>query len=204
MNLTMNHKSILFFALLLLGLSTPACTEQKSKVKDGIKNPDYLFLDIFFGMERKEFFDYCWDMNKQKKLIHGTGNTSVQYVLKDELKEPVVMQFYPSFFEDKIYEIPVTFFYEKWAPWNKQYWSDKLLDELVPVFEKWYGKGFKVIQHPRQGKVYVKIDKHRRINLFIRDDQYVQAVFTDLKTAQAKEKADAKAALEAPETPANE
>jgi hypothetical protein len=67
---------------------------------------------------------------------------------------------------------------------------------MVPVFEKWYGKGFKVLNHPVQGKVYAKIDKHRRINLFIRDDQYVQAVFTDLKTEKKKEKAEAEKALQ--------
>ncbi len=31
------------------------------------------------------------------------------------------------------------------------------------------------------GTVYYKMDGKRRINLFIRDDQYVQAVFTDLR-----------------------
>ena len=190
-----------FFTLLLPGLVALAllgssCTEQRSKEKDGVNNPDYLFLDIFFGMGRKEFFDYCWDMNKQQKLVHGTGNTSVQYRLEKELPQPVIMQFYPSFYEDKIYEMPVTFSYEGWAPWNKEFWSDKLLEDMVPVFEKWYGKGFKVLNHPVQGKVYAKIDKHRRINLFIRDDQYVQAVFTDLKTEKKKEKAEAEKAAQ--------
>lgn len=192
MNMFTRNRSIVFALLLVATFSGTSCTEKRSTLKDGVKNPDYLFLDIFFGMERKAFFDYCWEMNKQKKLIHGTGNTSVQYRLENELPEPVIMQFYPSYFEDKIYEMPVTFTYQGWAPWNKQYWADKLLDDMLPVFEKWYGKGFKVINHPRQGKIYAKIDKHRRINLFKRDDQFVQAVFTDLKVAKLKEAEDAK------------
>lgn len=192
MNMFTRNRSIVFALLLVVAFSGTSCSEKRSTLKDGVKNPDYLFLDIFFGMERKAFFDYCWEMNKQKKLIHGTGNTSVQYRLENELPEPVIMQFYPSYYEDKIYEMPVTFTYQGWAPWNKQYWADQLLEDMLPVFEKWYGKGFKVINHPLQGKVYAKIDKHRRINLFKRDDQFVQAVFTDLKVAKLKEAEDAK------------
>jgi hypothetical protein len=45
-----------------------------------------------------------------------------------------------------------------------------------------------LINHPSQGKIYAKMDKYRRINLFIRDDQYVQAVFTDMRKVEAVEK----------------
>jgi|1048.fasta_scaffold03471_2 hypothetical protein len=180
-------KHFLFYFLFISVLSTN-CSKEPSKEKDGIKNPDYLFLDVFFDMTRKEFYDYCWDMNKKKIFTHGTGNTSVQYRLENELKEPVFMRFYPSFHEDKIYEMPVTFTYDKWAPWNKQYWSDKLLEDLLVVFKKWYGDDFQLINHPTQGKIYAKIDKYRRINLFIRDDQFVQVVYTDMRKVKEVEK----------------
>jgi hypothetical protein len=39
------------------------------------------------------------------------------------------------------------------------------------------------------GTIYYKMDKERRINLFVRDDQYVQAVFTDLKVEKELAKA---------------
>jgi hypothetical protein len=32
------------------------------------------------------------------------------------------------------------------------------------------------------------MDKYRRINLFIRDDQFVQVVFTDMRKVEAVEK----------------
>lgn len=177
-------------AVLLLMAGATSCTKKPSREKNAKENLDYLFLDLFFGMERQEFFDYCWEMNKQKKFVHGTGgsNANVEYLLKDELPEPVIMRFYPNFHEDKIYEMPVLFTYSTWAPWNKQYWSDKLLEQMYGVFKKWYGDDFKVINHPRQGKIYAKIDGYRRINLFIRDDQYVQAVFTDMRVETKKKK----------------
>jgi hypothetical protein len=177
---------------LLMSAGAVSCTKKPSREKNARENLDYLFLDLFFGMQRQEFFDYCLEMNKQKKFIHGTGgssNANVEYLLKDELPEPVIMRFYPNFHEEKIYEIPVLFTYASWAPWNKEYWSDKLLEQIHEVFKKWYGDDFKVINHPRQGKIYAKMDGYRRINLFIRDDQYVQAVFTDMRVETKKNKA---------------
>jgi len=154
------------------------------------KKYDSLFLGISLGMERKAFFDYCWEMNKKKLFIHGPGNQNVEYLLT-ETKSPVQMRFYPSFDEDKIYEMPVVFTYEAWAPWNRQYQSDSLLVDLLPLFKKWYGEDFQELDIPVQGKVYARIDGKRRINLFIKDDQFVQAVFTDLKVEKKlKEKAD--------------
>jgi hypothetical protein len=82
--------------------------------------------------------------------------------------------------------MPVTFTYEAWAPWNRQFQSDSLLNEMRRVFKKWYGDDFQTIDHKTMGKIYVRIDGKRRINLFIRDDQFVQAVFTDLEVEDQK------------------
>ena len=149
---------------------------------------DSLFLGISFGMEKKTFYDYCWEMNRQKVFTHGPANQEVEYRLTDEFANTVMMRFYPSFYNERIYEMPVTFTYEAWAPWNRSLQSDSLLIRIIPVFEKWYGPGFKIVEHPAQGKVYVKRDKYRRINVFIRDDQFVQAVITDMDTEIAKKK----------------
>lgn len=156
-----------------------SCDRFKGEDKGG--NTDSLFLGIGLGMERQKFYDYCWEQNKKKVFIHGPGNESVEYILKDGFKNPVAMRFYPTFHEERIFEMPVTFTYQAWAPWNRRYWADSLLVEMLPVFKKWYGNGFKKLDHPTMGAVYYKIDGKRRINLFIRDDQFVQAVFTDLK-----------------------
>jgi hypothetical protein len=142
-------------------------------------------------MEKQKFYDYCWEMNRQKVFTHGPANMEVEYRLTGVLDKTVMMRFYPSFYQDKIYEMPVTFTYEAWAPWNRSLHSDSLLTKLVPVFEKWYGEGFRIVEHPSQGIVYVKRDKYRRINLFIRDDQFVQAVITDMDAEIEKNKQEA-------------
>jgi hypothetical protein len=141
---------------------------------------DSLFLGISLGMERQAFYDHCWELNRQEVFTQGPKNQEVQYMLRTELPNPVVMQFYPSFYKDRIFEMPVLFTYEAWAPWNREFSSDTLFIDMLEVFKKWYGDDFKVKENTTQGRMYYKFDGTRRINLFIRDDQYVQAVFTDM------------------------
>jgi hypothetical protein len=174
--------SIIFFAVLAsLGIYLTACNDRKSTTITDKKKIDSLFLGISMGMERKEFYDYCWKMNSQQIFNHGPTSQSVEYRLLDELKSPVSMQFYPSFYNEKIYEMPVLFNYESWAPWNKEFSSDSLFIEILPLFKKWYGEDFQELQHPTMGKIYYQMKGRRRINIFIKDDQFVQAVFTNLK-----------------------
>jgi hypothetical protein len=161
-------------------------------VSDGNTRSDSLFLGIRLGMEREAFYNYCWEQNKKKVFTHGPTNQSVEYKLMNELDEPVSMRFYPTFHEDKIFEMPVTFTYDAWAPWNERYGADSLFVRILPVFKKWYGEDFKKIKHPTMGDVYYRIDGKRRINLFKKDDQVVQAVFTDLKVEKQLKEAYAK------------
>ena len=175
-----NRMKKVFFGgkALLIVIVCYSCGKFESK-KDA--SYDSLFLGISLGMGKKQFYDYCWELNRQKKITHGPTNESVEFKLvEDALKNPVMMRFYPTFHEEKISEMPVTFAYEAWAPWNKQYSADSLLVEMLGVFKGWYGEEFKVLEHPTMGTVYYKMDGKRRINLFKRDDQFVQAVFTDL------------------------
>ena len=141
---------------------------------------DSLFLGIYFGMEKKVFYDYCWEMNRQKKFIHGPTNQNVEYRLENEIDHPVYMRFYPFFYKDKIYQMPVTFTYEAWAPWNREYHADRLIEKVVPLLKKWYGGDFESTIHPKRGKVYARIDGNRRINVWVKDEQYVQVVLTDI------------------------
>lgn len=157
-----------------------SCGKSTNSAQDQRKL-DSLFLGVSMGMQKKVFYDYCWEMNKQKVFSHGPTNQSVEYKLPDELNSPVFMQFYPSFHNDLIYEMPVLFSYEGWAPWNKEFSADTLLVHIVPLFKKWYGDDFQTLQHKTMGTVYYQMKGNRRINLFVRDDQFVQAVFTNLK-----------------------
>lgn len=133
-------------------------------------------------MPQKDFFDLCTELNKKQLITQGPGgNTSVEHRIVEGFDSEVSMRFFPTFIEEKIFEMPVTYSYVAWAPWNRQYWAEQLLIKVLEDYKKTYGEDFKLLEHPTQGKVYYKIDGKRRINLFVKDEQFVQAVFTDLK-----------------------
>jgi hypothetical protein len=90
------------------------------------------------------------------------------------------MDFYPGFINGKIYEMPVRYFYNGWAPWNKSLSADSLQIEVYKYYEKQYGKGFIEVKHPKRGTAFVKIDGNRQISIFKEDDINVWAVFTDM------------------------
>lgn len=141
---------------------------------------DTIFLGVNFGMDKQEFFDMCLELNKQGKAVQGTHNTSVLYFDNENFKMPVDMNFYPNFFEEKIYAMPVYFNYKAWAPWNRELQSDSLILEVVTLFEKWYGKGFEKIKLPSGRIGYVKKNYPRVISVKIRDEQFVDALIENL------------------------
>jgi hypothetical protein len=181
MNLKGSFFGILIISILILA---SACEGLKGKKSD--KKTDSLFLGISLGMEKKAFFELCTENNRNKIITQGPTNLSIEYKL-NLTKSPVDMRFFPTFENDRVYELPVTFSYEAWAPWNRQYQSDSLLIDMVSIFKKWYGEDFQVIDHKTMGKIYARIDGKRRINLFIRDDQFVQAEQLKGKAKQSTE-----------------
>ena len=140
---------------------------------------DSLFLELSLGMTEKDFYTHCWELNKQGIIRQGSSNTSVFYKMS-ELDDPVNMNFYPNFYEGKIYEMPVKFNYEGWAPWNQHLSSDSLQLEILNHYKKWYGDNFISVRHPTRGVAYIKVDGNRRITLFKEDERVVWAIFTDL------------------------
>lgn len=151
----------------------------KHELASGIRN-DSLFLGIYLGMPEKEFYQHCWKLNKKGLIKQGTSNTTAEYELKDELKYPAVMNFYPKFNDGKIFEMPVTFKYKGWAPWNKTLSAENLQKEVLNWYEKLYGDGFLQVKHHLHGTAYFKINGNRRITIFIQDDLHVWAVLTDM------------------------
>lgn len=169
--------------LISLGLLFQSCDSPAFNFgKDNLAESDSLFLGLHLGMTKKDFFDHCTTLNKQQKITQGgSGSTNVEYRITNEYDSEISMRFFPSFVDEKISEMPVTYSYIAWAPWNRQYWAEELLPKVLERYKIIYGDDFKLINHPVQGKVYYKIDGKRRINLFIKDEQHVQAVFSDLK-----------------------
>jgi hypothetical protein len=179
----MRSYKIILFSLLILFLIIQSCDSSiLSSSDDGFSKSDSLFLGIHLGMAQKDFYDLCTELNKNQLITQGPGgNTNVEHRIVDEFDSDVSMRFFPTFIDEKIFEMPVTYSYVAWAPWNRQYWAEKLLPKVLEKYKETYGDDFKLLDHPTQGKVYYKIDGKRRINLFVKDEHLVQAVFTDLK-----------------------
>ena len=177
---------IIIFASVIVTLA--ACSKKQQydslvekELASGVRH-ETLFLGLSLGMSSESFYKKCWDLNKQGLIRQGSGNTTVAYEMEEELKFSTKVNFYPTFFEDKIYEMPVEFKYKAWAPWNKQMQSDSLQIDILSLFEEWYGKGFLEISPNARKKAFVKVDGNRRISIYKDpvDDGKVWALYTDL------------------------
>lgn len=169
-------------AALIVGGCTPGKTYErrlKRELASGIRY-DSLFMGLSFGMTQKEFYEHCWDMNKDSIIKQGSANMSVQYDLNEELEHPATMNFYPKFDSGKIVEMPVRFIYNGWAPWTKELSASNLAIDVKNWYEDIYGKGFITVTHPMNGDAYTKIDGNRRITIYVENDLYVWALFTDM------------------------
>ena len=100
------------------------------------------------------------------------------------------MDFYPAFYKDRIYEMPVVFSYDGWAPWNKGQHADSLKIEVLDLMEEWFGTGFIEIENPNYngGNAFVKVDGNRRISIYNVDETKVYVDFVDLLVLKEVEK----------------
>ena len=176
-------------AALIVGGCTPGKTYErrlKRELASGIRY-DSLFMGLSFGMTQKEFYEHCWNMNKDSIIKQGSANMSVQYDLNEELEYPATMNFYPKFDSGKIVEMPVRFIYNGWAPWTKELSASNLAKDVKSWYEDIYGKGFITVTHPMNGDAYTKIDGNRRITIYVENDLYVWARFTDMLAGLEKD-----------------
>ena len=80
----MNKTSILFnFSISLFLLFSIGCKHEYQKMVDqelaSGERYDSIFLNMHLGMDKKDFFDLCWKMNKEGLVKQGDKNTSVQF-----------------------------------------------------------------------------------------------------------------------------
>lgn len=172
---------LLICTLMIAGLF--ACQSEyrqmvEEELASGVRQ-DSIFLGIYFGMSSQEFYTHCWLMNRRELFVNGPTNQSVQFDISKELKYPGKMNFYPTFHQDSIYEMPVMFTYDAFA-WEDEYGADSLLQDVRGMMERWYGE-FHEFTHPDKGSVYVNIQGNRQIRLFKNNlGNSVNAIFTDL------------------------
>ena len=176
---------ILLSLLLFVGCNQSPYKKYESLVKAELasnNHADSLFLGVSLGMTSREFYMHCWDMNKKGIFTDGESNTAVLYKMREGLKFPASMNFYPNFTNDRVSRMGVSFRYDGWAPWNKHMNSDTLRADVIQLLEKWYPNGnpFIRMEDVERGVIHVKVDGNRRIIVGSYDNTYVKVVYTDL------------------------
>ncbi len=172
---------VLIFSIVVTGCSPKARYERrlKKELASGVRN-DSIFMGIYFGMGSMDFYTHCWMLNKNGLIRQGPSNTTVECQLRKELKYPATMNFYPTFENAKIVEMPVEFVYTGWAPWNKKLSADSLQADVLRWYKEKYEGDFMAVRHPKHGIAWVNINGNRRITIFKQDDMKVWAYFTDM------------------------
>ena len=98
-----------YFLSLFIIFSLYACKHsyydiEKRELNSGVRN-DSIFFDLHFGMTSKEFYDRCWELNKQEVVKEGPSNSSVKYLIKEGLRHDSEMLFYRIFYYEISYNI---------------------------------------------------------------------------------------------------
>ncbi len=156
---------------------------EKQELATGVRH-DSLFMSLYLGMPKQDFFDYCWHMNKKGVFTEG-GDKTVEYEFgKKEFAYPLQMNFYPQFKYDKIKEMPIKFTYRGIDLSYPNGQTVKLFIDVKKLMEEWYGKGFFVTPLPIGGKGYAKVAGNRRVVIFSEKEYEVMVVVTDLTFQQ--------------------
>lgn len=185
-----------FIFMVLMGCSESKYTSMvKKELASGVIH-DSLFLGLRLGQTRKDFFEICWNLNREKKVTHSEIFPFVKYPLpKKTTSDPekdMTMLFYGDFDEGKtiMTGMKLQFYYDAWAIWNKTLQSDQLLLAVKDSLEKWYpGNDFiRVPLKKDSTELLVKVDGNRRITIKPLDDnRMVKAKIDDLRYVLDKE-----------------
>jgi len=184
MKLQLIHISsvLILLSCVLFASSCKQEIDYRTLVEQGLAKEvrhDKIVLDIGFGMGSKEFYDYCWKLNKEGKAGQGPKNRSVQVEI-EEFSNPSYMLFYPNFIDEKIAEMPILFAAHKWSPWNKEVFSSKIIYEVRDLVESWYDTDMHLMYDTNEFPGYLGIKGNKRIAITIQDDQFVKVLVSDM------------------------
>ncbi len=166
----------------MLALSCQTDYEKMLEREMGSKTrQDSIFFGLYFGMNSKDFYQRCFELNRQGLVTNGPENNTVLYRFSDnEYRSPVDMNFYPAFSNDRIYLMGIVFNYQGWAPWNKDLYAEKLVPDVLGILEKWYGSGFLHIKSPDGKPIWVKVTGNRQILVRLQNERNVRVEISDL------------------------
>lgn len=190
----MKYAKYAFFTLLLLILfTTLSCQSDYTKMLNNEAKKELIKDSLIFGMQigdtKKEFFDRCWQLNKEGKVMQGPNNMSVQHVLSNNKENAnltaINMLFYGIFDENNVMSgMNLEFSYKAWSLWNEKYQSEKLFPVVKDSIMQWFpGNAFIQIENENIRPVtFVKIDGNRQILTYIKDEKDVIVKIEDLRS----------------------
>ena len=128
-----------------------------------------LIFDMKIGQSRQDYFDICYQLNKQKKIISGERSLNPELILKSKNGSTkgsnIKMSFNGIFNEKKTMRgFEMRFYFTGWSNWNKDLSSENLLFQLKDTLRKWFpGNDFFKVNFENNLSAEVKIDGNRRI-----------------------------------------
>lgn len=177
----------LFICSLVLSCSNSPEEKYASWVAEELESDqriDTLHRGYHFGMQRKAFFDYSWSLNQEGSIL-GSTNMIIEDV--DFLKAEAQMAYYPKFKDDKIYQLPFTYQYKAWAPWNKKFWGDSMAVDLLKHYQTQYGEEFMKLPNKEKNRwEWVHVQRNLETRIYRESDMAAKVVFTDLSVTQAE------------------
>jgi hypothetical protein len=179
------YKHYFFLMLLATSLAATACKKNYDTVKakelaTGVRY-DSIFFGYHFGMARQDFFAHSLELNQQGLVTNGPENQTILYRFEEGFKSPISMNFYPDFADDKIYRMRIYFSYDSWSPWNRDYFADKCLPDVLKILESRYFAG-DFFNHKLDKRVNTKVQVkgNREVRVSVKDERTVFATVTDL------------------------
>lgn len=171
-------------------VSIQSCKSEYTKVVEselasGIIH-DSLIFDLKIGQTKKDFYKYCWDMNKAQQITAGSGNKYALFVIPkdstDVNPDKINVEFY-GIFDDKdvMQGMEMKMEYYSWAPWLDQFQSDRLMDHIQKKMMNDYpGNDFMEFT-VKDIQAKVKVDGNRQIRMFPLSDKQIMVKIQDLR-----------------------
>ena len=145
-----------------------------------------LIFDMKIGQSRQDYFDICYQLNKQKKIISGERSLNPELILKSKNSSVkgsnIKMSFNGIFNEKKIMRgFEMRFYFTGWSNWNKDLSSENLLDQLKDSLNGWFpGNNFFKVNFENNLSAEVKIDGNRRILAYVVNSKDVAVRIEDM------------------------
>lgn len=191
----MHFNVIICTCIFFVAVVTMRCTygpeqEYRQRVKKELASGvqyDSLFKGLYLGMTEKDFRDYCLKMHIKGEFHEGgiKNGSWVEWKLKDQMKYPAAINFYPVFTDNVITEMNAGIYYDNHLSFRKEHplVRDSLLRDVLHLMDTWYGPGFiRIKSSDASGPdVYVKVNGNRRITVYDDFSSYIIDIwFVDL------------------------